>query len=262
VVCGGSEQCAPEYQISRKDFPYVGVEFVSQGEGNLVLNGKEFRLMPGAVFVYGPGVTHDIRSKTDKPMTKYFVDFAGNQAPQHFLRPGPRPGEIVQSTAPEQISKIFERLIDAGTSDSLFHERICRLMGEHLLLRIAETSVPLGTVGTAAYVTFQRCREWVESNYWQVEKLSQIAADCDVHEVHLCRLFKRYAHRGPWQYVLRLRMRDAALRLQVPNVRVRDVAEECGFNDPYQFSRTFHRVLGIRPRRFMQLQRQNENSSD
>lgn len=260
VVCGGREQCAANYRITRRDFPYVALEFVAQGEGTLLLAGKEFRLMPGAVFSYGPGIAQDMRCRPEKPMTKYFVDFGGSQVIKHLVRPGPRPGEIVQSAAPEQIADILERLIDAGQGDTLFHERICRAIGEHLLLRIAETAVPLGTVGTAAYVTFQRCRDWLDVHYPHVEKLAHIAAECNVHEVYLCRLFKRYAFRGPWQYVLRLRMRDAALRLQAPNARVRDVAHACGFADPYQFSRTFHRVLGMWPRNFMQLQRNQEHA--
>ncbi len=258
VVCGGSERCSADYHIARNDFPYPSVEFVAMGEGELVLEGRQFHLSPGAVFCYGPGVPHVILCRPDKPMTKYFVDFSGSQAMKYFVRPGPRPGEIAQSTAPEQIAEIFERLIGAGRSDTPFHERITRLTGEHLLLRIAETAVPLGTVDTAAFVAFQRCREWVDRNYRHVKTLSQMALECDVHKVHLCRLFKRYIHRSPWQYVLRLRMRDAALRLQAPNARVRDVANVCGFNDPYQFSRTFHRVLGIWPQHFIELQRHSE----
>jgi AraC-like DNA-binding protein len=53
-------------------------------------------------------------------------------------------------------------------------------------------------------------------------------------------------------------MQDAATQLCAPHVRVRDVALACGFDDPYQFSRTFRRTLGMWPLHFMQLKRSNE----
>ncbi len=258
VVCGGSEHCSSDYHITRDDFPYMAVEFVARGEGSLMIRNTTYPLMTGAVFVYGPGVAHDFRCRPDKPMTKYFMDFAGPQILKRLARPGPRPGEIVQSAAPEHITEIFEHLIDAGKRDTPFRERICRTIGEYLLLRIAESAVPLGSVGTTTFESFQRCRQWMDQNYRQAESLEQIATACRVDESYMCRLFKRYAHQSPWQYVLRLKMRHAAQRLQVRGARVSNVAYEFGFTDPFQFSRTFRRVFGISPRTFMRLPRQGD----
>lgn len=256
VVCGGSEHCASDYHVVREKFPYVAVEFVARGEGSLVMNGQTYPLMAGAVFAYGPGVAHDLRCRPERPMTKYFVDLAGAQVVQRLLPPGPRPGEIVQSAAPEHLAEIFEHLIDAGKRDTPFREPICRAIAEYLILRIAESAVPLGTIGTVSFEAFQRCRQWIDRNYRQAESLEQIAIECRVDESYMCRLFKRYAHQSPWQYVLRLKMRDAAQRLQGRDTRVSAVAYEFGFKDPFQFSRTFRHVFGVSPRMFMRLPRQ------
>jgi AraC-like DNA-binding protein len=261
VVCGGIERCSSDYHTTRVDFPYLAIEFVARGEGALVINGKSHPLMTGAVFAYGPGIAHDIRSRPDKPMTKYFVNFAGSQALKRMVRPGPRPGEIVQSAVPEHLAELFESMIDAGKRETPFRERICRVIGDHLLLRIAETAVPLGTIGTVAFETFQKCRQWVDWHYQQLESLEEIASACGVDPTYVCRLFKRYAHHSPWQYVLRLKMRDAAQRLQARDVRVGEVALQCGFEDPFQFSRTFRRVFGISPKKFVQFQHRGRRDS-
>jgi AraC-like DNA-binding protein len=210
--------------------------------------------MPGTVFAYGPGTAHDFCCLPEKPMTKYFVALSGRQVVRHLVRPGPRPGEIVQSSAPEQISEIFEMLISAGQRDTPLRERVCQTAANFLLLRLAETAVPLGTVGTATFETYQRCLEWIDRNYQHLEGLRQIARGCHVHEAYLSRLFQRYSHRSPWQYVLWLKMRDAVQHLQDTHARVRDVARRCGFTDPYIFSRTFRRVMGMSPRDFRRLQ--------
>ncbi|MEY4488931.1 MAG: hypothetical protein RIQ79_1439, partial [Verrucomicrobiota bacterium] len=77
VVCGGWEQCAPDYRLKRADFPYWSLEFVAGGEGELVLAGKEHRLERGVVFAYGHGVPHEIRTEAGNQLRKYFVDFCG-----------------------------------------------------------------------------------------------------------------------------------------------------------------------------------------
>ena len=258
VICGGCESCLSDYRIAREDFPYYAVEFVSRGEGTLFINGKIHPLMTGAVFAYGPGIPHEFHCDPKKPLTKYFVDFVGPGVLSLLNRPGPRPGEIIQSTSPEHIVDIFEQLIDAGKRDTPFRNRICGAIGRHLLLRIAESAVPLGAVGALAFETFQKCRQWMDDNYRQAESLQQVASSCNVEMSYMCRLFKRYAHQSPWQYILRLKMRAAAAKLQVRDARVGDVAEEFGFADPFQFSRSFRKVFGISPRKFMRLPRQGE----
>jgi AraC-like DNA-binding protein len=258
VVCGGSEHCAADYEVVRKHFHYFVVEFVASGEGLLVMNEKTYPLMTGAVFVYSPKTAYEMRCRSEKPMTKYFVAFAGSQVRNRLLPPAPKPGEIAQSSAPEHIVEILEGLIDAGQRETPFRERICRAIGEHLLLRLAETSVTLGTIGTQAFDTYQRCRRWIAENYRQIEDLPVVASMCNVDRAYLCRLFKRFAHKSPWQYVLQLKMRDAAHRLQSSDLRVRDVAYEFGFADPFQFSRTFHRILGVSPRQFKRLQQRSQ----
>src|SRR3954462_2679386 len=77
VVCGGWEECAPDYLIDRETFPFLSVEFVATGHGEVVLDGKSHALEPGSVFTYGPGVSQRIRTSTETPLGKYFVDFTG-----------------------------------------------------------------------------------------------------------------------------------------------------------------------------------------
>jgi AraC-like DNA-binding protein len=189
-------------------------------------------------------------------MVKYFAAFSGTALPEKFLSLAPSTGVIVQTAVPERIAEVFEQLIDAGIGDTPFRDHACRLIGELLLLRIAETAVPPGTVDTVAFETFVRCRSWIDQHYLEVEGLADICDSCGVHQGHLCKLFKRYARKSPWQHVLGLKMRDAAHQLQTPNILVREVAAALGYADPYQFSRTFHRVLGTWPRTLVHLREQ------
>ena len=255
VVSGGCEHCASDYRIRRPGFRYFSIEFVARGEGSLRLSGEDHRLFPGAAFAYGPGIAHDIRTDPDRPLVKYFVDFAGTAARRLLRKPAPEPGRIVQTSGPEEVLRLFEDLVLTGLRHTPFSGRICAALLEHLVLKIAETAIPLGSAGTMAFETFQRCRSAIEDRSLELHSLGDIARSCHVDPAYLCRLFGRFGHQSPYRYLVRLKMAQAARRLQPPGTLVKQVADELGFTDPFHFSRTFKRVFGVSPGRFIRLQR-------
>lgn len=255
VVCGGREHCEADYHVHRADFAYYSIEFVARGEGTLQLHGKDYPLVPGVIFAYGPGIAQDIRCNPQKPLVKYFVDFVGQESQQLLRPPGPEPGQIVQSSSPDQILRIFDDLVGAGMRQTPFTARICAAILEQLLLRVAESAVAMGTIGSLAFETYQQCRQFIDAHYLEVSGLAEIVDRCHIDPAYLCRLFARFDHQSPYRYLLRLKMQHAAQRLQEPGILAKQVAMELGFSDAFQFSRTFHRIIGVSPRQFMQMQR-------
>jgi AraC-like DNA-binding protein len=253
VVSGGVEHCRPDYHIQRSGLRYLSIEFVAAGTGSLQLAGKKHGLSAGDIFAYGPRVPHDIQSDPDRPLVKYFVDFTGKKARRLMKSPGPKPGAMVQTSNPPHILRLFEDLIEAGLRSTPFTSRICSAITEYLLLRIAETSVAPGTVGTAAFETYQRCHQFIADHYLKLQGLTEIAEQCHLDASYLCRLFERFDYESPYQYLTRLKMLHAAERLQLPGAMVKQVASQLGFGDPFQFSRSFRRVLGVSPKKFAQM---------
>ena len=86
-----------------------------------------------------------------------------------------------------------------------------------------------------------------------LKTLQQIAQERHVDGAYLCRLFQRYDHQSPYQFLMRLKMNLAAERLQKPGALVKQVSEESGFNDPFHFSRAFKKVFGLAPDDFRRL---------
>ena len=252
VVCGGRERCAGDYHIHRESFPYHSLEFVIRGQGTLVLAGKRHSLVPGTLFAYGPGIAQDIVTDPDDPLVKYFVDFAGSRAVD-LLQHGPVPGSVGRVAAPGEIQSLFDDLIHNGLKASRFSGLLCAALLEYLILKIAEALVSPESVQTPAYATFRRCRQHIQENVVGLNTLGQIARQCHVDAAYLCRLFRRYDHQTPYQFLVRLKMNLAAERLQDSAVLVKQVAAELGYADPFHFSRTFKNVFGLSPEAFRQV---------
>lgn len=250
VVCGGVETCRPDYAIHRTSFPFYSVEYVLRGQGTLKLGNRSHTLMPGWLFSYGPGVRHDIRSDPSNPMVKYFVNFAGTKAAALLQKSRLAPGNVAHIFPPHEVQGIFDELIGSGTRGTEHSAELCTCLLECLLLKISEARAPIDGSDTHAFKTYQQCRQHMQQHFRRLGTLGQLAGECHVNAAYLCRLFRRYDHQSPYQYLLRLKLNAAAELLKSPDAFVKQVAQQTGFGDAFHFSRTFKAAFGLSPDAF------------
>ena len=81
-------------------------------------------------------------------------------------------------------------------------------------------------------------------------KLHALAREATLSPYHFLRVFERVTGVTPHQYVLRARLRAAAVRLARENGAVLDVALRCGFGDVSNFNRAFKTEFGLTPRAY------------
>lgn len=253
IVCGGVEQTAPDYAIHRATFPFFSIEYVVRGDGTVTLRGEEHRLQPGRLFSYGPGIGHDIMARTRQPLVKYFVDFAGRQAKPLLAACGLAPGTVSQVFPPTGLQTLFEELIRCGLRATRHSGAICAKLLECLGLEIADSAAPMEGAQRLAFSTYHQARSNIQQHFRQLKTLEEISQLCHVNNAYLCRLFRRYDHQSPYQFLLRLKMNAAAELLQQPDTLVKQAAEAIGFGDPFHFSRAFKTVFGLSPDAFRKL---------
>jgi AraC-like DNA-binding protein len=77
-----------------------------------------------------------------------------------------------------------------------------------------------------------------------------LAREARLSPYHFLRTFERLTGVTPHQFVLRTRLREAALRLAESPSRVLDIALDCGFGDVSNFNRAFRTEFGVSPRAY------------
>ena len=254
VVCGGRERCLPDYDIRRDGFRYYSLEFVVEGRGRLVLDGRSHALGPGVAFGYGPGIKHSILTDRSAPMIKYFVDFKGRAAARFFKNTvcGNRP---VQVADPNRIRDVFDDLERTARDATEGTDEACGLLLRLLALRMRDYAITGRRVEGRALETYQRCRALIDERYEGLSDLDGMATACRVAPEYLCRLFQRYAATSPCRYLQRRKMERAADLLQNTPLLIKQVADLSGSSDAFHFSRSFKRVHGVSPRRFVEMNR-------
>jgi AraC family transcriptional regulator len=82
--------------------------------------------------------------------------------------------------------------------------------------------------------------------------LGRLAREAGLSPYHFLRTFERLTGLTPHQYVLRARLREAAIRLAETEQRARilDIALDSGFGDVSNFNRAFRTEFGVTPRAY------------
>ena len=80
--------------------------------------------------------------------------------------------------------------------------------------------------------------------------LHSLARVARLSPYHFLRMFEELTGTTPHQYLVRMRLRDAALRLRREPAKIAEIALACGFGDISNFNRAFRREFGVSPRAY------------
>ncbi len=250
VTCGGWERVTPDYRIRRETFPWLAVEFVVGGCGELAIGAQRHELHRGCCFTYGPGVAHSIRTHPAKLLSKYFVDFTGREASNLLsaVRLAPGGFRVVENAA--ELETILRLLVADGRQHRPNTPAIVALQLRLLLLKLGAGPGTAVDDDRRAQQALQRCLDHIDQHYVSLATAEEVADACHVSPSYLSRLFRRFGHGSPYEHLTRKRMVHAAELLDSGHLLVREVAERLGM-DPFHFSRVFKRIHGLSPAQFI-----------
>ncbi|NIP79758.1 MAG: helix-turn-helix domain-containing protein [Gemmatimonadetes bacterium] len=85
--------------------------------------------------------------------------------------------------------------------------------------------------------------------------IADLAAEVEIHPVHLARVFRRHHGCSPGEYLRRLRVRRACALLAETDESLAAVAYATGYADQSHFTRQLKRALGVTPGQYRRLVR-------
>lgn len=88
---------------------------------------------------------------------------------------------------------------------------------------------------------------FIELHFRRALSLEELSALVGISPYHFLRTFKQVVGLTPHQFLLRRRLREAALRLRTGSESVLDIALDSGFGDLSNFNHTFRAAFGTTP---------------
>lgn len=250
VACVGRECCEPDYDVKRHGYVCYGLELVVQGKGFLQIGSKNHALLPGHLFLYGPGIAHRIHCDPRSPMVKYFVDFSGNLSREFGHLNVIAPGEVRWTPELDIFRQLFDDMIKEGKKAIPARREICALQMKLLLLKTMESGNAQKPAYSQSFAKLSWCRRWIDEHATEINGLQDVAKAAHLDPRYICRLFKRAKLPSPYEYLVTCRMNRAAELLGTTNAPIKDVAAQCGYPDPLHFSRVFKNHFSFPPSEF------------
>lgn len=88
---------------------------------------------------------------------------------------------------------------------------------------------------------------YIENNFTQEISISELCALTNYSERHFIRIFSDTYQTTPLNYIITLRLNQAAKQLRSTNKSIAEISLQCGFSDSNYFSRAFRKKYRLSP---------------
>jgi AraC-like DNA-binding protein len=239
---------------------YFEICYAWQGRGLFRINGVDYPVNAGEVFVAKPDEPHEIISSEDDPLGIYFWSYT--------LVPPPSPTEqgdidallyaFMDSRRWVQVSPPMQRTLELLTEEIVRREpgyaQAIEALVSKLLLDTARAVTDVISSGQPEHnVNEALVRDMVRylhDNYTRAIRVRDVAAQVHLSERHTNRLFRQVMGVSIKEYLTNFRLEIAAQLLLNRQSSVTEVAFATGYHDVRYFITLFRQHTGFTPAAF------------
>lgn len=204
----------------------------------------------GQAVIVPPGVPHEYGASQTQPWTLWWAHLAGNDLAA-FLQSADMtetsPVRVLSNVyAPvaliEEIIRWYDR--DLSTTSLLAASGAAW----HLLTKLAT----MRRAADPRAEAIESARQFIRDNLDQTITVNKLASLARLSPSHFSALFRSQTGQAPLNFQMQLRMAKARELLDTSELAIARIAEQCGYQDPYYFSRIFKKTHSISPARYRQ----------
>lgn len=229
---------------------YHALMYITKGAGHFEDTGTLRRkVAPGTFFYLHPQQWHNFDPDHGTTWTEYWVLFDGVKTAKYFGSIIPTGQSFYEIGIDQEFIALYEDLYDVWFFQGKGFQEYSLLLLHEIL---AKAWLKINTL------SFQKKNDWL----YQVKKflsrnislpeccLQKFAMSENIGSEAFRKRFKKMTGFSPKQYFLMLKIGRAKELLLGQNERIKNIANNLGFDDPYYFSRLFRRKEGVSPRAY------------
>lgn len=220
-------------------------------EGSILLDDLVIRMQPGMALLMHPHQCHHYANFGSEALLWLFITFEGVAiAPLLPLRDSPQPLSTVAHqqllVAVDAFSRAFPQHV--GTSTLALSLRL--LLDELVATQKRAGGIkPLAEEGhlPASQRFMQAVATYVHGHRTEPVSVADVAEAVGLSPSRLRARFQEMSGIGVGRFIRRTRLHHACVLIRSSEMSVTEIADHCGFDSVYSFSRTFKQELGVTP---------------
>ena len=226
--------------------------YVVSGKAHFYFKGKERIVSAGHMVLYQPRQEQKYDYFCEDKPEVYWIHFTGSNV-KNILRKYeiPMDDPVFASGASATYAYLFKEIInEIQTCKVGFEELITMYLHQILLLvqRFRQEKNP--AVNSYLQEEMEFARRYINEHYNEPISIEKYAQSRGMSVSWFQKNFKQFMNHSPTQYILSIRVKNAASLLETMDYSMAEIAAIVGYDDPLYFSRLFHKLKGLSPTQY------------
>ncbi len=229
--------------------------YIVSGKAHFYFNGIERIVQAGRMVLIPPRVEQKYEYFGEEKPEVYWVHFTGSDV-KNILRKYeiPMDDPIFYSGASSVYSSIFKEMINELQTCRTGYEELLSMYLQQIFLLVQRTRQERKpTVTTYIQEEMEYARRYFNEHYNEPISIQEYAESRNMSVCYFQRNFKQIVNHTPMQYLLTIRVNNAASLLETTDYSMAEIAAIVGYEDPLYFSRVFRKIKGMSPTEYRKL---------
>lgn len=245
------------YTYRKKGLPENFIFYCVDGHGWFQIKDQRYEVGPNEFFILPQNVEHAYGSDGDHPWSIYWIHFGGDAlaafnnvqaVQQHF-----KPAHIKSSNEIISIfTKIYKTLELGYSIDNLLFSNMCL---SHYLTLFVYNLRHFETTDTDKLDCVDNAILYMQEHINENISLGDLSKHYNYSVSRFSNLFKHKTGYAPIDYFLQMKMQKACQQLDFTGLSIKEIAFSMGFDDPYYFSKRFRTIIGVSPKKYRSLKK-------
>jgi AraC family transcriptional regulator of arabinose operon len=220
---------------------------LTAGGLQLTVDGRSFDLLPGQAVLLHPGREEIYRFSNSTPSVHTWCELSPRRVSPTHRR------IFLTTTGVHPMPAGLHALIHEGlalqeSSAAAYHESSVALALSCLLRFAAEASTSRSLAKRPTHPGFERALAIGRSEFPALSTATQLAERAGLSPSHLRALFVKHFHESPTSFLWRLKVGHAVQLVRSTGLTLSEIADQCGFANPFHLSRAIKKTTGTTPR--------------
>jgi AraC-like DNA-binding protein len=221
-----------------------------KGNGWANIADKKYNMSAGDFVLLPANTPHEYGADEQTPWTIYWLHFKGTNSSDFADMMLKRMGDYVASISfQEKRMQLFEEIytsLERGYSiDNICYASVCL---QHFLASCCFDNNYLAMHEKTDSISL--CVNYLQKHIDKPLSLNDIASAVNLSVSHFASIFKKNTGFSIIEYFNHLKTQKACQYLQFTDLRVNEIADRLGIEDPYYFSRMFTKIVGSSPNKY------------
>ncbi len=235
--------------------PLCKTEFVLQymlgGEGEYTVDGKTHHLVKGDIFYLPKNVMLSYKASQDAPYYYWWLGFDGELADVLLEQIGFTPTHPIIHYVSKDLEQLFSNIFKCLQQNSMVSVmRAKAYLYELFSCLLALNNDNNQPIRPDKSLYIKQAISFIQHNFATEITASDIAHVLSLNRTYFSELFKEETGVSPMQFLIKYRMEQASKLLLSTSLSVSNIARQCGFKNPSNFTFQFRQRTGYTPRQY------------